>query len=577
MTGEEGAILSARRTVLLSGTCSALLVLAQLGAGCVPDVDGDGVADAVDDCVLARDPSQLDADHDGFGNACDGDFNQDGVVNFADLAQMKAMFSTSDRVTDLDGDGSVDDLDLAILKSLFYQAPGPSAQGDAENLYVAAGAGANGDGSFANPYRRITDAVVRARADRASLALPPETAIRIHVAAGTYIGSYDAAALQSHPEYEVLPIVVNVPDLMVFGSTALILDGLGLPTGSEVDGRTTLRPDTSLQANQALFLLGRTADGTAGDGATVEGFVLDGVVTHFGSQAVWADRVQNFRIRKNVVRRTGFGTQTRLASGAIEGNLLAGNEESGATASGGSLADPAAVSIRGNRVRGNGQHGIMLLVTASAWPIDLGRNELDIEPPQTSFDRTDSADVPNIPDRLDATVTGNEFSFATVFGIRFLAFIPIPAGGVVDCSRPVGYETLDPAQPLTAVLTARVVGNTFANNRLYGIGTELGFPCRSDPRQLVFTSTASFEANTFENNRAALFTFTAWGVTTGFDTAATFKFAEDSTYQATDLGGGLAGFDYDNPLADPVSGAVLDDTLEMNGVEQPLGTFITPP
>ena len=36
--------------------------------------------------------SQLDTDADGFGNACDGDFNNDCIVNFVDLGDLKSAF-----------------------------------------------------------------------------------------------------------------------------------------------------------------------------------------------------------------------------------------------------------------------------------------------------------------------------------------------------------------------------------------------------------------------------------------------------------------------------------------------------
>jgi hypothetical protein len=91
------------------------------------DEDADGVDDACDNCLLIPNPTQLDAGHDGYGNACDPDLNNDGVVNFADLAAMKKVFFKADAFADLNGDGVVNFADLAIMKKAFFKAPGPAA------------------------------------------------------------------------------------------------------------------------------------------------------------------------------------------------------------------------------------------------------------------------------------------------------------------------------------------------------------------------------------------------------------------------------------------------------------------
>jgi hypothetical protein len=90
------------------------------------DTDGDGIPDAIDNCILVPNPDQRDTDGDGYGNACDADFDNNGIVNFADLAYFKSKFGTADPNADLDGNGIVNFADLAIFKPLFGKAPGQS-------------------------------------------------------------------------------------------------------------------------------------------------------------------------------------------------------------------------------------------------------------------------------------------------------------------------------------------------------------------------------------------------------------------------------------------------------------------
>ncbi len=90
------------------------------------DADGDGIEDCCDNCINKANTDQRDTDGDGYGNICDADLNNDGYVNFGDLAALKSVFGTSDEDADLNGDGYVNFGDLAILKSYFGQQPGPS-------------------------------------------------------------------------------------------------------------------------------------------------------------------------------------------------------------------------------------------------------------------------------------------------------------------------------------------------------------------------------------------------------------------------------------------------------------------
>jgi hypothetical protein len=127
------------------------------------DRDGDGTPDVRDDCVTAADPDQVDADADGFGNACDADLDGDGTVADPDVARVRACeganltavlpileppsyegeplgvglgpeldpldvaLADACRSADLDGDRVVDGKDTERAVGLLGTAPGPSA------------------------------------------------------------------------------------------------------------------------------------------------------------------------------------------------------------------------------------------------------------------------------------------------------------------------------------------------------------------------------------------------------------------------------------------------------------------
>jgi hypothetical protein len=91
------------------------------------DSDADGVGDVTDNCTLDANADQGDADLDGFGNACDGDCTQDGVVGAPDFILMAATSSAPSPSCDLTGDGALGAADFMLMRSRWGHPVGPAA------------------------------------------------------------------------------------------------------------------------------------------------------------------------------------------------------------------------------------------------------------------------------------------------------------------------------------------------------------------------------------------------------------------------------------------------------------------
>lgn len=85
-----------------------------------PDNDQDGIGNSQDNCVNTPNPSQADADNDGWGNPCDQDcpkLHQLWTIDFADFSGLLQNWLNTgpDLVADLNLDGTVNANDLALV------------------------------------------------------------------------------------------------------------------------------------------------------------------------------------------------------------------------------------------------------------------------------------------------------------------------------------------------------------------------------------------------------------------------------------------------------------------------------
>lgn len=436
------------------------------------------------------------------------------------------------------------------LGSLLVAVLGGSAQ--AEDIFVNGGNLAGGDGSSANPFPTITQALVKARVDRP--ALPSTEMIIIHVAhvAGGYRGTYNTPVPEG---FEPLPLILDVPNLELRGETVLTFDASGLPTDFERGTETMLTASPPLmggtvESTQFLFLMGPTSTVLDGSNVSVDQFVLDGGLpvgalldadseAGFGGADIGVDRAQGFAIHNNVLTGTRFGVFARASTGSLQHNLITGGS-AGAILKAGNKASPASYIFSQNRSAGNFSVGV--LVTGSASLAVLDPALLPIAS-GTIFDES------------AATVSGNDLSnnnLAPSFSAGLRCFQDAPR-------LPAGQST--------SHVTVSVTGNRIANNSV-GIHVDAGFPRRAYPQVLTGTFQGAFQNNQVVGNALApaLITFTRNEAALDQSLLTEWKYLQQSTFQLTVSDGELNGFLFDNPVTDPFSGTVLNNNLEVNNL-----------
>jgi hypothetical protein len=136
---EEKTIMKVRFTALLAGFGLVVGLPLAAMAGPTPggaDADGDGVENAFDNCssLGGLQADQKDYDHDGCGDRCDGDFDQNGGAGLSDFLALKKAFNTSagnpiydaNPSIDMDCNGGVGLSDFLLFKVEFNTTAGPS-------------------------------------------------------------------------------------------------------------------------------------------------------------------------------------------------------------------------------------------------------------------------------------------------------------------------------------------------------------------------------------------------------------------------------------------------------------------
>ncbi|MBK8175358.1 MAG: PQQ-dependent sugar dehydrogenase [Rhodospirillales bacterium] len=98
------------------------------------DSDGDGVPDDADNCTFVANASQWDSDNDGYGDRCDGDFNNNGYAGPIDQGMITAALGAQNgdgaysTMYDFNLDGYINADDVNYFNSkLMGHAPGPTA------------------------------------------------------------------------------------------------------------------------------------------------------------------------------------------------------------------------------------------------------------------------------------------------------------------------------------------------------------------------------------------------------------------------------------------------------------------
>jgi hypothetical protein len=382
-------------------------------------------------------------------------------------------------------------------------------------LFVDANASPSGDGSARFPFRDLQDAIAAA-----ALTAGP---VVIRVRPGDYVVTES--------------LIVERSSIELRGSTKIVQDADGWPTGEIVPGTETRIVAANPSGSQSLFVFGRPETGSLQNDVTVRGFIFNGAI---GGSEVLLNRVQTYRIEENIFATPAFaGLWSVASSGLATGNYASGVGV-GLTFNGGYAESPSNVVVTGNRSVRN-RSGGLLLVGASN-------------------------NIPELGDELNAVVRGNDLSnnsanptFSFGFRIFILQRVPGAPGDSQSSAR----------------IDARVQGNRIVGNAL-GVTLDAGFPYRvfngvCDPRVFSGDINVTLIGNTVAGSllTQSLVTFTR--NTTALNPAQLplYQYLHNATFTIEDRDGALATALIDHPASDPFLGPCPGDATH-----EPLGNTL---
>jgi len=393
-------------------------------------------------------------------------------------------------------------------------------------IYVDANAPAGGNGTGAEPYNTIADAVAQART---AGGLPT-----VEVKPGIY-------QLAS-------PITIDFP-LNLTGSNVMEIDSNLLPTGVVAAGTETQIVGLAALGASPLVSAGRT-DGVVIYNVSIQNFTF--VAGPGGGDDIAVNQVQNFTVSQNLltgpptVTTTNQGIGSVASSGSVLGNYITG-VGCGACIRAGYPGSPALVDFIGNRTVNNRNAGAIF--SGATYGITEQGDELYV------------------------LVAGNDISENTASGAYGLRFFVI-------------RKDLPDTQS-TGNVTALALGNRIVGNDI-GFTADAGFPYRQanippsttlvcDTRVYSGSLNLTLLGNTLSGSLLtnAVISFTRVTATLKPSQLPSWQYLHNGTYIINDPENSLAGYLKDDPETDPFVGGLcaadtthelLNNTLIFNGV-----------